>query len=316
MIGKMIKVSVIIPVYNTEKYIKKTLQCICNQTLQEIEIIVINDGSTDHSLNLINQIQKKDSRIKVFSQDNQGPSISRNNGLLKAQGEYIYFMDSDDLLEEKTLETCYHTCEANNLDFVFFDAETFQEDSINRSLALSYKHTKGLTQRIYSGLEAYQKQLQDKTFTASVCLNCIKREFLNQNQLDFYPHILHEDQLFIGKLYIFSQKTMGIEKAFFKRRLRSESIMTSTFKWKNVSSYFKVTQELLIFKKDKSLEEQKAIDTHLSQMLDSVVWQGHTLPIKERLNLFLIVLFKYKRYIQCRTLVVLLIKKYLPHSNK
>ena len=108
------KVSVIIPVYNTELYIKQTVESIQKQTLYDIEIIIINDGSTDNSLSLLLELSKQDHRIKIFSQENQGLSISRNTGLEKASGEFVYFMDSDDLLEKDALEICYQKCIAKN----------------------------------------------------------------------------------------------------------------------------------------------------------------------------------------------------------
>ena len=124
-----ILVSVIIPVYNTADYIKQTVESICNQTLRNIEILLINDGSTDNSLDIMQEMSTIDSRIKVFSQHNQGPSVSRNVGINNAKGQYIYFMDSDDLLESNTLETCYNECRKDLLDFVYFDAKAFTDDN-------------------------------------------------------------------------------------------------------------------------------------------------------------------------------------------
>ena len=126
------KVSVIIPVYNTEEYIGETLNSIINQTLKDIEIIVINDGSTDNSLRIINEYAQRDSRITVFTQANQGLSLTRNKGIIEARGEYIYFMDSDDLLENDALNSCYKHSTKGHLDFLFFDAEILNSnDNIN-----------------------------------------------------------------------------------------------------------------------------------------------------------------------------------------
>lgn len=113
------KVSVIIPVYNTCNYVQEALESICRQTLTDLEIIVIDDGSTDGSREVIDKIAATDSRIQVYGQTNQGLSVTRNEGLKYAVGEYIYFMDSDDLLEPDALELCYNKCIAEALDFVF-----------------------------------------------------------------------------------------------------------------------------------------------------------------------------------------------------
>ena len=96
-------VSVIIPIYNTENYLREALDSICNQTLQELEIILINDGSTDNSQAIIEEYAQKDIRIHYSIQSNQGQGVARNNGLQLATGKYIYFMDSDDILETDAL---------------------------------------------------------------------------------------------------------------------------------------------------------------------------------------------------------------------
>ena len=99
MENEEIKVSVVIPVYNTEKYVREAVESIMNQTLRELEIIIINDGSTDNSLQVVEELAAADSRIQVYSQANQGGSVARNAGIARAYGKYIYFMDSDDYLD-------------------------------------------------------------------------------------------------------------------------------------------------------------------------------------------------------------------------
>lgn len=92
------KVSVIIPVYNVEPYLSSCLDSVCHQTLRDIEIICINDGSTDRSLDILQSYAERDSRIQVYSQENRGPGKARNAGIYRAHGEYIQFVDSDDML--------------------------------------------------------------------------------------------------------------------------------------------------------------------------------------------------------------------------
>ena len=104
------KVSVIIPVYNTEAYVEQTLRSIMGQTLRDIELIVVNDGSTDGSLSVLERIATGDDRIRRYTQPNKGLSQTRNAGIARARGEFIYFMDSDDLLEPDALERCYERC--------------------------------------------------------------------------------------------------------------------------------------------------------------------------------------------------------------
>src|SRR5574344_179901 len=101
------KISVIVPVYNTEKYLAESLDSVIRQTFKDIEIICVDDGSTDNSSNILSKYAKKDSRIKVISQKNQGVITARNNAIKQAEGDYIYTLDSDDVIDETTLEKSY-----------------------------------------------------------------------------------------------------------------------------------------------------------------------------------------------------------------
>ena len=108
MVYKMnIKISVIIPVYNCEKSIKKCIESICQQSLEEIEILLINDGSTDNTSKIIKEYQKLDDRIVILEQKNSGPSAARNRGIKSARGQYIGFADSDDYIEKDMYELLY-----------------------------------------------------------------------------------------------------------------------------------------------------------------------------------------------------------------
>ena len=116
----MVKVSVILPIYNVASYLDETFQSLQNQSLQEIEIIAVNDGSTDESEKIIQKYAQHDSRISYFNQENQGQSVARNHALQYAKGEYIYMMDSDDVLyDPDALKNCYEYAEKNKADFIF-----------------------------------------------------------------------------------------------------------------------------------------------------------------------------------------------------
>lgn len=128
----MIKVSVIIPAYKVEKYIDRTISSCQSQTLNEIEIIVINDGSPDNSEAIINNIALKDNRIIAIHKENEGVTSARNTGLAMAQGKYVFFLDGDDYIEENALEKLFNIAEQNNADYVFgnFIIEYDDEDSL------------------------------------------------------------------------------------------------------------------------------------------------------------------------------------------
>lgn len=309
------KVSVIIPVYNTELYVHATVKSIQQQTLKELEIIIINDGSTDDSLKIIRDIAITDERIKIYNQKNQGLSVTRNIGLRHAIGKYIYFMDSDDLLENDALELCYKKCELEQLDFVFFDAECFSEDSTLSIGQFHYKRTQTLPNKICTGIEMMNIQLNQYQFKSSVCLNFINRVFLLEHHLEFFPGILHEDQLFTSQLYLQATRVNSIQRSFFYRRVRANSIMTRRFNWQNIHGYLTVTNELL--KKINLFTPDSAATIHcfLAQMLNAAIWQAYVLPFRQRIRLYSLCITKYKRYVNNKTLGILLFKSYIHKSN-
>ena len=301
------KVSVIIPVYNTEKYVRQAVESILLQTLKDIEIIIVNDGSTDGSMTILEELAAQDERIKLFSQENQGQSIARNFALQKVGGKYLYFMDSDDYLENDALELCFEKAESNNLDFVLFDAEILNPQDTT-AIDITYQRTQIMDEEsIYTGNELLNLFIRKYIFTPSPCLSFINIAFLRQKNLSFYPGIIHEDQLFTCKLYLNANKVMCIAKPFFKRRFRSDSTMTNRFAWKNMRGYLTVTAELLQYA-SKHPEYKKLIDLFLSQMLDASVWQAHVLPLKEKIKL-LPRIAKHHQYIRLRTWLVLMLKK-------
>ena len=134
-----IKVSIIVPAYNVEKYIGKCLESLINQTLKEIEIIVINDGSTDSTGDIIENYAKKDSRIKYIKQENTGSSEARNRGIKESKGKYIGYLDSDDYVEKKYYEDMFLYAEKNNLELVVSDfiKETKEKQEIKQDFSLS-----------------------------------------------------------------------------------------------------------------------------------------------------------------------------------
>ena len=121
----MIKVSVILPIYNVAPYLEEAFDSILNQSLKEIEVIAVNDGSTDNSWEIIQKYQEKDARIISISQENQGLSMARNVALPYVTGKYVYMMDSDDMLSSlDALQKCYEYAERNQADFVFLDRKS------------------------------------------------------------------------------------------------------------------------------------------------------------------------------------------------
>ena len=124
----MVKISVIVPVYNCEDYLEESIKSILNQSFKDIEIICVDDGSSDNSLNILKDLACEDSRLKVFSQENQGSSSVRNFGLKNASGDYLYFFDADDFLVEYALEEAYSNAINNGSDIVVFKFDQYKDN--------------------------------------------------------------------------------------------------------------------------------------------------------------------------------------------
>ena len=115
----MSKISVIVPVYNSEEFLTESINSILNQSFTDFDVICINDGSTDQSLRMLNNFKKRDSRIKVIDKENSGCGSARNVGIENAEGDYIYFFDPDDFIREDAFEKLYENAKNNDSDMVF-----------------------------------------------------------------------------------------------------------------------------------------------------------------------------------------------------
>ena len=162
--GKMeLKFTVIIPVYNTEKYLTQCLDSVVSQTYPVNEIILINDGSSDQSYEICKNYAAKYHRIKLISQDNSGQSVARNRGLEIATGNYILFLDSDDWIDLELFNIAKEKLEAESLDALFFDAKIFQENEEDKVTKNIYDRSKaGLSRTIMSGMEFLEKTFPDR----------------------------------------------------------------------------------------------------------------------------------------------------------
>ena len=226
----MVKVSVIIPVYNVENYLEECLDSIINQTLKDIEIICINDGSTDNSLEILNDYASKDSRIKVLTQENKGLSATRNHGLKLAEGEYIYFMDSDDILELTALEELYGISKNDEeCDMVIFKLINFDDDS-NEKFISNYYEMEFL--RKFKNKYFSYKDVGIKIFDVAVSTpgKFFKRDLIHD--LTFPEGLIFEDNLFFTEAFLKSNKLYFYDKYLYNRRVRDESItQTPTIKF-------------------------------------------------------------------------------------
>lgn len=243
------RVSVIIPVYNVEKYIEKCLDSVCNQTLREIEIICVNDGSTDKSMEPVKRKAKEDKRIVILEKENGGLSSARNAGLDIAGGEYVLFLDSDDTLVLHALEYLYDKASKNRLDNIFFGAttvyENFKVKLANYRKYSWYYNRKGNYPEVLNGAEMFCTLINNKEYRMSACLQMPRRQFLIEKGFRFYEGILHEDNLFTLQVLLAADRVMVDTGKFYNRLMRSGSIMTAKGNVQSSWGYFVCLTEML-----------------------------------------------------------------------
>ena len=175
------KVSVIIPVYNVEKYLRECLDSVVNQTLKDIEIICVDDGSTDNSLEILNEYAQKDNRIQIFTQENQGAGAARNKGLEIAKGEYLYFLDSDDYIDYHCLESLYKSAFENNADIAMCKHKFLKDNIITDNVGSVKLSEKGNMCLSYKDYPETILQLA----VPNLFIKIFKSEFINKYNIRF-----------------------------------------------------------------------------------------------------------------------------------
>lgn len=255
-------VSIIIPVYNTEPYLEDAIGSIMSQTLNNIEIICIDDGSTDQSLETLNFLSQSDSRIKVLHKENGGQSSARNLGLEVAQGKYIYFFDSDDFLKPTSLDQLVNTAESDRVDIVFFDGETIYDTP---QLAQEYPQFAGLYTRHSSylspssGETMFIEMNKKNEYLVQPCLMFFKRAFIEEHELRFEEGIVHEDNIFIAVALLRAKRVSRLAKSLFQRRIRQGSTMTSRDKVKDYTAFFTCSVRLYMLAEHSPLLKPEAL---------------------------------------------------------
>ena len=252
----MAKVSVIIPVYNVEKYLRECLESVVNQTLKDIEIICVNDGSTDSSALILDEYARNDNRIKVYTQENQGQGAARNMALELAQGDYIAFVDSDDWLEVSALEELYKfitekRAEAVVFDFVECSEQTGKKkfENFARKIKKHY-HYDLLKKGCFSWQNLKRHCLLNLTDAA--WHKIYSREFLIKNGIKFGTCRFNEDDIFSHKVFFCASKIYYLARYLYNYRARMNSSvnMLSNERFK----IFETVAQTAQFLKEKGLE--------------------------------------------------------------
>ncbi|MBC1605510.1 glycosyltransferase [Listeria rocourtiae] len=276
----MKSISVIIPVYNVVNYLEKCLNSVLSQTFQDFEIIAVDDGSTDGSSDILAVYNQLIPNLQLCTQENAGLSAARNLGLQRATGKYIYFLDSDDFLELDAFEKCFQLAEGYQLDFVKFDARPFSED---RSIIENKYDSKATLEpcRLYRQDEWLETQYRH--YNSPVWLFLIRHEIIQTHKLAFQEGLLHEDELFTPQLFAVSDRIMYLDKAFFHRRYRRDSIMGQAAQG-NASRQSKQWIVLALDEEAKRAR-QKSVRRFMAHRRDILYMEtqfGHPIPMVRR----------------------------------
>lgn len=226
--------SIIVPVYNVEDYIRPCIESIFKQGLNDddFEVIIVNDGTEDNSIGVIQDIINEHNNVTVINQENQGLSVARNNGIALAKGEYILMLDSDDLLIEnrlpillnKALETQVDLVVANYLEMTDGKTQIFQEDG---------RHE--ITFQEKTGEQLFLEDL--KPYQCNVWRTLYRRNFILENRLSFIPGIYYEDLPFTYECYLKAQRCLRTSCYFHIYRDSRSGSITASFSFQKAKSY-------------------------------------------------------------------------------
>lgn len=252
-------VTVIIPVYNVERYLKDCIDSVVNQTLGNIEVLLVDDGSTDTSGDICDQYAKEHGFIKAFHKKNGGQGSARNFAIQYVSGEYIYFLDSDDWIVENALERLYYESKKNELDLIAFSADVFyDDDTLVEKNRFDYQRINNIGV-VCSGVESLKKAIAANEYMTSVCLRLYNTEYYKKNNFLFDENYIHEDEDFGFLSYMLADRVEIISDSLYKRRVRANSTMTGRTTVKSVDGYYNAWSNLDKFRKSTEDAEKKEL---------------------------------------------------------
>ena len=271
----MIKYSFIVPVYNTEKYLKKCLDSLVNQTYKDFEIIVVNDGSTDKSSNIISKYQKKYKNIIVIDKENEGLSMARNRGVQKSSGKYIIFVDSDDYVSNKLLEEVDK--KIDDSDILRFQIATEDEEYTK----INEYHEESCESMC--GYDAF-KYLSSYHFVEPAWCYVIRKNYYIENKFSFKKGVYHEDFGLIPYVIYKARKVKSIDFIGYYYIQRNGSIMNNNDYKKTVKKAFDMLEQYKTMRLfAKNINRKNNLDDYfLSYISNSVIVKARELKKDEK----------------------------------
>lgn len=288
-----IEVSIIVPVFNTEKFLKECLISILKIDMDNIEIICINDGSTDNSLEILEKFQKSNKeKMKIITQENKGLSLTRNRGIDISKGKYILFLDSDDFVESKNLELFLKEGIKKRCDVYIGNSSDFYSKNIIKQDKLDLKLLKFGTQ---TGEFYFAERIKRKCMYMGVCRNLYKKDFLLKNNLKFVDKLIYEDTLFTPTVFLVAQRVECSNIYFYFYRRKRENSLTENITKDHIISLLFIINEILKLRKDNS---QKYITTLLLNLYIKVLKKGNIKSKKIQRKIIFLPNNSFKDYIR------------------
>lgn len=246
-------VTVIIPVYNVEEYLRQCLDSVLAQTYKNLEVILVDDGSTDSSIKICQEYCDRDERFKLYKKENGGASSARNLGLEKASGDYLFFLDSDDWIDVDAINKMVHIALHEDVDFVFSEAIAF-DDKTGKTYLEKYSYHK----QYLSGSPQLMmnEMMANREFHLVVWSILFSRAFFENNHLRFVEGIMSEDVILIYQIYMLSNNAAHLHEPIYHRRYRINSVTTAKKTEYNFISAATVYYTLVEFNKNISKSRQ------------------------------------------------------------
>ena len=285
-----VKLSILIPVYNVEKFLNRCLDSVLNQKINEIEIILVDDGSTDKSSKICDDYSKKYDNVKVYHKKNGGASSARNYGIDKTIGKYIWFVDSDDKLEENSIKSIIDIMEKEKSDVIVCNSKkVYENGKIEDECKYSIKKGNYSSNEF---METLKKNPKSVIFAPQYYI--VKKDFLIKNKLYFYEGIIHEDELWIPQLLILAKNIYYSNLNIYYHYMWSGSVMHSTKKEKSGNSCLIVSKELFNIYDNSNRDDLQFLRDKCVNIFLQAVWKipnfmdnkeniNRTLPIKNAL---------------------------------
>ena len=260
-------VSVIIPVYNVEPFLRECLNSVVHQTYGNLEIILVDDESTDASGEICDEYAESDCRIAVIHKEKGGPGAARNIGQDAATGKYLIFLDSDDYWDPVTIELLCQTAEKDSLQVLVFSAEPFWDGVKQPARFQDYCHTvqNGI---VKNGVESFKTSWEAREYYPAPGLRFYLRAYLVEKGFRFDEGVIHEDISHSFLAYIYAERVECIEDRFYKRRFRPGSIMTARSLRNSVQGYNAALETLLdcYYNRNLTKPEQEVFILQMKQL--------------------------------------------------